>query len=288
MPDFKKGDIVTRKSYNCDLYFQIVDFLPGRNGNDRVLLKGLDVRLCADCPVTDLQKVTRSQLKEYRKKFILRNNELLSRIYKKRSSLRPHLLRTAEADKANFFEIPGKVLHVDGNEDYLRLCEAMYSQLGLEAKGAHVPEQEQPKKIVGLLQEYQPDVLVLTGHDGFIKEKKDFRSLNSYRNSKYFVEAVKLARKFRPNKDDLIIVAGACQSHYEALLRAGANFASSPKRVFIHAFDPVFIVEKICFTSASQTVSINDVIDNTLTGINGLGGIETRGKHRWGFPKSPY
>ena len=33
----------------------------------------------------------------------------------------------------------------------------------------------------------------------------------------------------------LIIVAGACQSHFEALLQAGANFASSPGSVLIHA-----------------------------------------------------
>ena len=43
--------------------------------------------------------------------------------------------------------------------------------------------------------------------------------------------------------------AGACQSHFEALIRAGANFASSPSRINIHALDPVYVVGKISFTS---------------------------------------
>ncbi len=33
--------------------------------------------------------------------------------------------------------------------------------------------------------------------------------------------------------DELVIFAGACQSHYEEIIKAGANFASSPHRILM-------------------------------------------------------
>ena len=72
------------------------------------------------------------------------------------------------------------------------------------------------------------------------------------------------------------------------VLYAGANFASSPNRVLIHCLDPVFLCEKIAYTNFEKIVSIQDAIENTITGIRGIGGMQTRGKYREGFPKSSY
>ena len=102
------------------------------------------------------------------------------------------------------------------------------------------------------------------------------------------MEAVIKAREYEPNRDDLIIFAGACQSHYEALIDAGANFASSPGRVLIHAFDPVFLAEKLAYTSIFDALSLRDILSNTITGTEGVGGIETRGCLRLGYPKGSY
>jgi len=44
----------------------------------------------------------------------------------------------------------------------------------------------------------------------------------------------------------------------------------------------------VAYTPINQTVIIADVLKSTITGVSGLGGIETRGKYRLGFPKSPY
>ncbi|MGQ0418767.1 sporulation peptidase YabG, partial [Bacillus sp. HC-Mk] len=85
-----------------------------------------------------------------------------------------------------------------------------------------------------------------------------------------------------------VIFAGACQSHFEALIRAGANFASSPSRINIHALDPVYVVGKISFTSFMERVNVWDVVRNTITGEKGLGGIETRGILRTGLPFQHY
>ena len=68
------------------------------------------------------------------------------------------------------------------------------------------------------------------------------------------------------------------------LFRSGANFASSPSRINIHALDPVYIVAKISFTPFMETINVWDVFRNTLTGEKGLGGIETRGILRTGMP----
>ena len=81
-----------------------------------------------------------------------------------------------------------------------------------------------------------------------------------------------------------MIFAGACQSHFESLIQAGANFASSPSRVNIHALDPVYIVAKISFTPFVERIKCWDVLNNTLTGQKGLGGIETKGVLRIGMP----
>ena len=91
---------------------------------------------------------------------------------------------------------------------------------------------------------------------------------------------MRLLRDYNSSYDELVIFAGACQSCYENILDAGANFASSPNRVLIHCLDPVFICEKIAYTKIDTVVSITEVIENTITGIKGIGGLQTRGKYR--------
>lgn len=109
--------------------------------------------------------------------------------------------------------------------------------------------------------------------------------LESYKNSIHFMRAVQVARRYERNRDALAIVAGACQSHFEALLQAGANFASSPGRVMIHALDPVQVAFRISFTSIKETVDMADIIGHTVSGIKGIGGIESRGSYRVGLPR---
>lgn len=189
---------------------------------------------------------------------------------------------------AETFELPGKVLHIDGDKEYLDLCMETYSQLKIKAKGIHAPESKHPEIVSTYLPRINPDILVITGHDGLYNNKRNLGDINNYRHSKYFVEAVRRARNFEQGKDDLIIFAGACQSYYEALIDAGANFASSPHRIMIHAYDPIFIVEKLAYSSIYDVIPVKEIIDNTITGIEGVGGVDTRGRLRIGYPRSPY
>ncbi len=282
---FAVGDIVGRKSYGMDVLFKIVSI---NEKAGKAMLKGLDVRLLADAELSDLKHAQPSEVQEYRSQSKKAEKECIKKIYRRRTMERERLRGVSGMSPDQFFEIPGKILHLDGDADYLEECLKVYHSLGLTAQGIFVPERNQPDEIWSLLNKHRPDILVLTGHDAYLKHKKNFQDLGSYRNSQFFVDATIKARQYEPGKDDLVIFAGACQSHYEALLDVGANFASSPQRVLIHALDPVFIMEKVAFTPIVETVNIYDVIKHTITGLDGVGGLETRGKFRLGLPKSPY
>jgi spore coat assemly protein len=184
----------------------------------------------------------------------------------------------------DFFQIPGRVLHLDGDPLYLRKCLDLYERIGVPVYGIYCDESEMSEKVGELLERFRPDILVITGHDSYSKSKGKVTDLKAYRHSKHFVQTVKEARKKVPHLDQLIIFAGACQSHFESLIRAGANFASSPARVNIHALDPVYVVSRISFTPFMETVDVWDVLRNTLTGEKGLGGVETKGVLRTGMP----
>ena len=256
MSGIEVGDLVVRRSHGGDIVFKVV----GRGTGGTYVLKGLHLRLLADAPHSDLELVDAKVLRDE----VLREEAVLSdatrRVFERRSRQREgSLLRAGSAKKYTSFDVPGRILHLDGDAEYLRMCMKTYRQLRLEAVGRSVDEECQPALVEGLLKEYRPDVLVLTGHDAILSGcKKKLADLASYRNSCYFIEAVRRARLVEPSRDELVIFAGACQSHFEGILAAGANYASSPNRIFIHAYDPVFIAEKVAFTSIGRTVDISD------------------------------
>ncbi len=78
----------------------------------------------------------------------------------------------------------------------------------------------------------------------------------------------------------MAIFAGACQSYYEAIMKAGANFASSPARILIDFKDPLIVAEKIAITPSNRYLTINEIKDELRDGENGVSGIGTIGKKR--------
>jgi len=278
---FKEGDLVSRKSYNGDILFKIMKI----TGN-QAFLKGVDYRLWADAPLKDLILPTGEKIQAYRAAVKKLESSCMKNIFQRRSRERKTRWKGSSNDA---IEIPGKVLHLDGDKEYLGECLKAYATLGIPARGEYIMEKDQPGAVADLLEEHRPDLLVLTGHDAYMKKgKDDFRDINRYRNSRFFLAGVMEARRYEPAKDDLVIFAGGCQSFYEALMDAGANFASSPQRVLIHCLDPVFVLEKVCLTTIKRSVKVKDAVESSITGLEGLGGIETRGKFRLGLPKSPY
>ncbi len=278
---------MVRKSHGKDIIFKVTSI---DDATHRCVLKGMHLRLVADAPAADLELITAECLRSevIHTERVQRSG--LERAFDRRKGERRqnHLLRN-DTKKAGFFEVPGRVLHIDGDEEYLKMCMKTYSQPNIQAAGKCIDEIRQPAAVASLLDQYRPDILILTGHDALLGGgKRDYKNLSSYRHSRYFVEAVTRARLKVPDMDELVIFAGACQSCFEAILAAGANFASSPQRIFIHAYDPVFIAEKVAFTSIGRIVNVVDAVNASVTGVEGVGGVETRGKLRVGLPTTCY
>lgn len=274
----KQGGIVVRRSYGEDIQFRIEKII----GN-LAILRGLEVRLLADAPLDDLIVKPVSAEEAYRgleERAKERTTALAQEIEELTEGQRGEALRSEET-----FDLPGKVLHLDGDPRYMHKCMQVYGRLRIPAEGHYVPEADMATFLQRVLPEVKPDIVVITGHDGLYKNHESKDHLSSYKNSIHFVRAVQTVRSYERNRDALTVIAGACQSHFEALLQAGANFASSPARILIHALDPVQVAVKAAYTSIRDTVRIQEVLEGIQSGVRGIGGYETRGSFRLGSPR---
>jgi len=192
---------------------------------------------------------------------------------------------TYQFERNDYFYLPGKILHLDGDNEYLTRCLKYYEKNNVAAIGFCIKEDEIKNKIYDLLKEYKPNIVVITGHDAYYKRKGDKKNLDNYKNSMNFVESVKAARQYESSHNKLIIIAGACQSNYEELIKAGANFASSPKRINIHALDPAIVAVKMSTSDANLDINLKDIINNTKYQERGIGGIITKGTMYMGYPR---
>ena len=107
---------------------------------------------------------------------------------------------------SNVYGIPGKVLQIDGDKEYLKICLDVYTELGIPAVGVAIPESNQYKEIRALLEKHKPDILVITGHDAITSKKGSIKDINNYRNSLNFIKTVKEARKWQPDLDALLFL----------------------------------------------------------------------------------
>ena len=258
---FKIGDFVTRNSYNNDILFTIIDIK-----DDIAYLKGIDVRLYADSSLDDLEEADVDYDTNKDRNDAKKIKDMLN------------------LDRSEYFYLPGKILHIDGDKDYLRRCIDFYKDMHLEAYGVNLDEDDFSKEITSCLEKYNPDILVITGHDSF-KKNKDKSDLANYQNSLNFVKATMKAREYERNQDKLIIIVGACQSFYEDLIKAGANFASSPKRINIHALDPAIIASTVALSPKNKEIDLISLLSKTHYGSNGMGGIITNGVMYVGYPR---
>lgn len=258
---FNVGDVVTRNSYHNDIFFRIIDI-----SGEIAYLKGINMRLYADSQLADLRKVEDSKIEDDEK------------IYERMD-------KSLSLDRSEFFYLPGKVLHVDGDEEYLKRCLNLYQKLNIMSYGVCLNEEDIASQIEEYLRKLNPDILVITGHDAYYKRKGSMQDINSYKNTRNFIEAVKSARHYEKDQDKLIIVAGACQSNYEELIKSGATFASSPKRINIHALDPAIIASGIALSDRNKTIDLVPLLEKTKYGSEGIGGVVTKGCMFVGYPR---
>lgn len=250
---FKINDYVTRISYNHDIIFRIIDIK-----DEEIILEGFEKRLIANASVTDLVLVDNETLNTQEKNSLNRIKNI-TKLYRHK------------------IHMTGKILHIDSDEKYLNKCLKLYDQLSLPAYGVYMSEELIKDYVLELIDKLNPDIVVITGHDSY--NKKGIKDLNNYRNTNDYIEAVKKIRKHY-GKDHIFVFAGACQSNFEAIMASGANFASSPKRVNIDAYDPAIIAIKAATTPFTNIVDLDEIKDLLESKKDGISGIESYGKMR--------
>ncbi len=265
----KKGDIVGRKSYGKDVFFIVDNILKTRLNNEFAILKGLNIRIMADSPIDDLEIINKQDVINSIK---LSDKDLENRIKKNKDKVKDNLKRQRI--------YTGKILHLDGDRKYSEKSARYYNKLGLNAIVKNIAENRQAKVVVPLLNKYNPDILIVTGHDAMLKNGSNYNNIYNYRNSRHFINTVKEARRWGINSDKLVIFAGACQSFYEGIISAGADFASSPARILIDFVDPLIVAEKIALTEEYRFVSSLEISREIKEGARGVSGIGARGKSK--------
>lgn len=268
MDSLRVGDVVTRKSYGGDIHFKIADITNRTSGRRTYILKGIIYRIMADSEENDLEWKNPDDVKQ----------ELKSRL----SAEGIHHMSRGFSPLQMFQRVrgkPGTILHIDSSADFLEMCQNYYRDAKIKAYGRVIPESEQPGSVRALLAATKADILIATGHDGLKKNALKMNSLDSYRNSRYFIQTAQIARKYEPSFERLCIFSGACQSYFEGIMEAGANFASSPGRILIHALDPAKVGDRIALTDSRVFVTPDQIARLTQSGSKGIGGLRSKGHY---------
>ena len=274
MKKIKKGDIVARKSYGKDIIFYVKRIIKTANG-DIAILCGLVKRIEADSKVDDLEIIDKNIIKNKLNKV---DEEINKRVNEKTQKYKIGIISTEDTRLIEKI-ITGKILHLDGDRRYSQKSYNYYKKLGLNAIVKNIPEYKQAREVYKLLKIYNPDILIITGHDGMIKRGTNYTDIYNYRNSRHFINTVKEARRYdKETHHNTVIFAGACQSYFEAIMSAGANFASSPSRILIDFLDPLIIAEKVATTEQYKYITIDDIAKELRDGKKGVGGIGANGK----------
>lgn len=98
MKDIKRGDSVTRNSYNNDIIFK-VDKIIISNNTKVAILKGIDVRIIADSEIGDLKLVSRQEKQNS-------EAELKKRV--------KNSIKNNDDERIKGIIKTGKILHLDG------------------------------------------------------------------------------------------------------------------------------------------------------------------------------
>lgn len=224
-----------------------------------VLIKGYTHRIIRRVRLHEIEKVSNN---------LLEKEKMIKTKYERN-------ILTNKKTRTSVTTLFGRILHIDGDQEYLDSCLELYNEVGVPATGIYIKENELKDKIENIILTLTPDIVVITGHD--VYNGKGIKDLNNYENTTNFIEAIRVIRKHF-NQDVMVVVAGACGSNFEALIANGANFASSPKRINIHTYDPAVIAIKVASTSCNKTIDFNYCLSLIEKGREAFGGIETKGK----------
>lgn len=250
--DLKKKDLVL---VNGDQNIYVIEEIQ----DNIATVKGFTHRIRKDVDISLLKKAGNDQILQETKA----QETLKHRVLQKKERRSKHQI------------LYGRILHIDGDKEFLESCLSLYQEMNIPSDGLYLHEEDIKDKIEHLLLTVTPDIVVITGHD--VYNGKGIKDLKNYQNSKHFMDAVRMIRKHF-DRESVVVIVGACASHFEALLASGANFSSSPKRINIHTYDPAIIAIKVATTSCNKNVDFNQILELIENKRDAFGGIETKGK----------
>ena len=152
MEKIRIGDFVTRKSHGKDIVFYVKNIIKTHEEKIAIIC-GVSQRIEADSKIDDLVKVSKKLIKKQ-----LYEEE--NRLWKRYDNIEK--------------TITGKILHLDGDRRYSHKSANYYRKWGLDAIVKNIPEYKQPELVYSLLKTYNPDILVITGHDRNDKKKRKY------------------------------------------------------------------------------------------------------------------
>ena len=97
------------------------------------------VRLYADSPKDDL---------------------VLCEDYYEKDTFKPSIDEYRELNRNEYFYLPGRILHIDGDDDYLDRCMNFYHGLGIQANGISIAESSISNRIISLIKEFNINEVV--------------------------------------------------------------------------------------------------------------------------------
>ena len=165
MEKIKKGDIVARKSHNQDILFSVDDILGSSCGIQIAILKGITIRVVADAYIDDLMLLDTKQIDANLRSLDAKIEYRINNLLKKEKDKNKDRERKFDNIKA------GKILHLDGDKFYSEKSARYYKKVGLNAVVKNISENKQHLFVKDYINKYNPDILVLTGHDRYDKNR---------------------------------------------------------------------------------------------------------------------
>ncbi|GIW48722.1 MAG: hypothetical protein KatS3mg079_198 [Caloramator sp.] len=112
---------------------KIMEIVKKQDGTNLYILKGTNYRLIADAQEEDLEKPPISKISKEEDETLKRVNTLIKKaVLQRRSQGTFQRINTPNVNSNVTFGRPGKVLHIDGDMEYLNICLKGYKQLGIE------------------------------------------------------------------------------------------------------------------------------------------------------------
>lgn len=160
MEKIKKGDIVARKSHNLDILFSVENII-----NKIAILKGVTIRVVADAYIEDLVVLDTKEVDDNLRSLDVKIENRINRLLK--------IGKEKPKDNEKTFQNinTGKILHLDGDKLYSEKSARYYKKVGLNAIVKNIPENKQHLLVKEYVNKYNPDILVLTGHDRHDKNR---------------------------------------------------------------------------------------------------------------------